>query len=93
MESVTKIANASPSGTKHTRHSATKDAHASVLEMVYSRLRRTGHAEFRHVTCEQDSGTLWLRGQLSSYYLKQLAQESLRHMDGVDRIVNAVEVV
>lgn len=85
MESVAKMPTA--------RHSAIKHAQANVLAMVHTRLHKTGHAEFRNLDCEHDSGTLWLRGQLPSYYLKQLVQESLRHMDGVDRIVNAVEVL
>lgn len=92
MESVTKMANANPSGTKHARRSATKEVHASVLSLVQTRLQSVGYAELRKLTCEHDSGTLWVRGKLPNYYLKQLVQESLRQMEGVERIVNAVEV-
>jgi osmotically-inducible protein OsmY len=33
-----------------------------------------------------------LTGSVSSYYHKQLAQESLRPVEGIDRIVNRLEV-
>jgi osmotically-inducible protein OsmY len=35
---------------------------------------------------------LVLRGQVSSWYQKQLAQESVRCLSGVEEIINAVEV-
>ena len=34
-----------------------------------------------------------LRGQVSSYYQKQMAQEVVRHLPGVEVIVNGVDVV
>jgi hypothetical protein len=34
-----------------------------------------------------------LRGNVTSYYLKQLAQESVRTLDGVAEVVNLLEVV
>lgn len=37
--------------------------------------------------------TLVLTGRLPSFYLKQLLQEVLRRVDGVDRIDNRVDVI
>jgi|ERR1700693_5124005 len=47
----------------------------------------------RRIACEFHEGTLVLRGQVSSFYEKQLAQEAVRTLDGVEQIVNRLEVV
>jgi osmotically-inducible protein OsmY len=47
----------------------------------------------RQIACEFHEGSLILRGRLSSFYEKQLAQEALRRLAGVDQIVNQIEVV
>ena len=80
-------------GMKRVRQAASKIAHASVTELAQARLLGTGHAELGQLICEHDSGILRLRGQLPNYYMKQLAQELLRDLEGVDQIVNAVEVI
>jgi osmotically-inducible protein OsmY len=55
------------------------------------------HPHFRgrgrtiHVTF--DDGTLTLSGRLSSFYLKQLLQEALQEVAGVQQIDNRVDVV
>ena len=57
------------------------------------RLRSCHNFELKRLHCTAHSGNLILRGQVSSYYLKQLAQEVLRSLNGVHRIVNHIEVV
>jgi osmotically-inducible protein OsmY len=47
----------------------------------------------RKVTSEYLGGVLVLRGCLPSYYLKQVAQEVVAHLEGVERIENQIEVV
>jgi osmotically-inducible protein OsmY len=49
-------------------------------------------AASRQVFCENHEGVLVLRGRVSSFYEKQLAQEAVRKLDGVDQIVNQIEV-
>ena len=44
------------------------------------------------VTCEMHQGMAILHGKVSSYYLKQLAQEVVRKVEGVDSVVNQVQV-
>ena len=46
-----------------------------------------------HLTCEFREGLLLLRGRVSSYYHKQVAQEAVRRLEDVDRVVNQIEVV
>lgn len=47
---------------------------------------------YRRITWRLHDGQLMLRGQVPSFHLKQMLQEYLRGIDGVERIVNDVEV-
>ncbi len=42
---------------------------------------------------EAHKGHVVLRGQVSTFYKKQMAQEALRNIDGITQIENAVEVL
>lgn len=56
-------------------------------------LRDKSRGSFRDVSCQcEDEGTVILRGHSTSYYEKQVAQETLRGMDGVMQVVNEIEV-
>ena len=46
----------------------------------------------RGVKCHVADGCLYLSGRLNSWYLKQMAQEAVRDLDGVDEIVNNIRV-
>lgn len=50
-----------------------------------------GHSQLIHMD-EQD-GILVLHGRLPSYYLKQILQTTLGHIDGITEIDNQVEVL
>jgi osmotically-inducible protein OsmY len=45
------------------------------------------------VSCEYADGILFLRGRSRSFYEKQIAQESVKRIAGVARVVNEIEVV
>lgn len=47
----------------------------------------------QRIRCEFDEGLLFLRGQVPSFYFKQLAQEVVVDMEGVGQVVNEIEVV
>ena len=51
------------------------------------------HIEIRRLPCEFHDGILTLRGQVSSFFLKQLAQDGMRSVAGVTRITNRIEVI
>ena len=57
------------------------------------RLQASSHVALRGLVCEFRAGVLVLRGQVSSHYLRQLAQESVRAIEGVEEVINLVEVV
>jgi osmotically-inducible protein OsmY len=56
-------------------------------------LHQSPYPELWHVTCEYHEGILTLRGHVSSFYMKQIAQTIVQHVEGVERVVNRVEVV
>ncbi len=56
------------------------------------RLKACRNFELQRICCEARSGVLFIRGQVSTYYLKQLAQEALRFLSPEHRIVNQLEV-
>jgi hypothetical protein len=75
--------------TPTTEHSSSHD----LAKAARKRLKRTSYPGIRGLTCEcDDRGVLYLRGRLSSYYQKQLAQEAVARLPGVVEIINQAEV-
>ena len=56
-------------------------------------LRSNPYLALKNVTCEWLDGVLVLRGCLPTYYLKQIAQEAVASLEGVERIDNQIQVV
>lgn len=63
-----------------------------IAELAEERLRNARFAELRHVSCLFADGVLTLRGVVTSYYLKQIAQASVRNIDDVSRVQNLIRV-
>jgi osmotically-inducible protein OsmY len=63
-----------------------------VREAATDRLRKTPYQALRALSCEYDRGVLFLRGQLPTFYQKQLAQEAVVGLAGVVQVVNETEV-
>lgn len=59
---------------------------------VSNALRSYALRGLAQVSCEMQQGMAILHGKVSSYYLKQLAQEVVKNVDGVDVVVNRVHV-
>jgi len=57
-----------------------------------SRLRESGYHELHFVLCDFHEGVLTLRGRVSSFYLKQVAQEVIRRLEGAEEVNNLLEV-
>lgn len=72
---------------------STVTAGRGVVERAQNCLRASTYWAIRHLACEHHEGMLVIRGQVSSYYQKQLAQELVRGLRGVEVIRNAVDVV
>jgi osmotically-inducible protein OsmY len=56
-------------------------------------LLRASPYDLRSIMVEAHDGILELHGNVTSYFLKQLAQESLRGMDGVRAVQNSLQVI
>ena len=56
-------------------------------------LRSNLYLALKTITCDWLDGVLVLRGCLPTYYLKQIAQEAVASLEGVERIDNQIQVV
>jgi osmotically-inducible protein OsmY len=56
------------------------------------RLLKSSYPPVQRVSCDFHEGILVLRGHVSSFFHKQVAQEAVRDVAGVDKIVNVIEV-
>lgn len=68
-------------------------AELTLVEAVQRALHATGYLALRTVTVSICSGSIRLDGRLPSYHLKQMAQSTAKHVPGVIRVMNDVEVV
>ena len=59
---------------------------------IHDALKQNPHLLGRNLRFEACEGRVTLKGVVRSYYQKQMAQESLRDMAGVDLIENQLEV-
>jgi osmotically-inducible protein OsmY len=61
-------------------------------DRVLTALERSPYVPRRNLRFETSEGHVTLRGVVDSYFQKQMAQEALRHVDGIDEISNELEV-
>jgi osmotically-inducible protein OsmY len=74
------------------RTSSPTQQNTRVQAEALARLRLSGYLELRRLSCDFREGTLTLRGRVATFYLKQVAQELIRTLDGVVEINNGLEV-
>src|SRR5262245_39886219 len=67
-------------------------AESTLDSRITSAIARHPHLKRKKLRFETEEGRVVLRGVVSSYYQKQLAQEALRRLEGIDRIENQLEV-
>jgi osmotically-inducible protein OsmY len=72
--------------------SRVKDTHMVQLA-AQSVLRDSAYPELRLVSCEFRNGVLTLQGQVSTFYVKQLAQSVVSRLKGIVEINNRIEVL
>ena len=77
----------------HIRQDPHDGPNAHLLEHVQSTLTRQVHFAGRCLRCEFQDEDLVLSGVVRTYYQKQLAQESIRAIQGVGRVRNEIEVM
>ncbi|MCC7334191.1 MAG: BON domain-containing protein [Pirellulaceae bacterium] len=77
----------------HRRVNAERDAAHPLLHKVTRMLGNSPYSELRSANCEYHDGTVVLNGQVSSFYLKQLAQALVARVTPSSRIRNQLQVV
>ena len=65
---------------------------AALHDEVHLALTRSTFFSSRNFNVELQAGSVTLKGIVRTYYQKQLAQESVRSVAGVDRVLNQLEV-
>ena len=61
-------------------------------DRVLTALQRSPYVARRCLRFETSAGRVTLRGVVNTYFQKQMAQEALRHIDGIHEIANELEV-
>ena len=59
---------------------------------VFSALETNAHLQGKQLRFETEEGRVTLRGVVHTYFQKQMAQEAIRHIDGVAEIANELKV-
>jgi osmotically-inducible protein OsmY len=73
---------------------AEQASHAErITTVAKQRIVHQPHLSVQRIWCDFDRGRLILRGQVPSFYFKQLAQEAVADLDGVEQVVNEIEVL
>ena len=63
-----------------------------LLRRVDSAIKGNPHLTGHQVFCQEESGIVVLHGRVGSFFQKQMAQETLKNLDGVEKIINELEV-
>ena len=64
-----------------------------ISEVAKTCLRDSPYKVFAGISCTCNFGSLLLQGRVSSFHLKQVAQEAVARVTGVTQVVNNIEVV
>jgi hypothetical protein len=85
MQTATDLPKRTPAGISH--------AYAGLLCDVRHVLWASGYAELHQIEIEIHQRQVFLRGTVSSYFQKQLAQEFVKRIPGVAGLQNEIRVV
>ena len=67
-------------------------APVTLLDKVQGALSRSPYLSPREVQVEAIEGVVRLQGAVRSFFQKQMAQELIRRLDGVQRVENLLQV-
>lgn len=68
-------------------------APVTFLHQASNALAKHPHLGRRRVECRAESNCVVLEGEVNSFYEKQLAQEALRDIQGIEQVDNQLAVV
>lgn len=64
----------------------------AIADLATRRLQQSPHRALHTLTCHYHEGMLTLRGRLPTFYTKQVAFAEVLKVDGVEMIVDRIEV-
>lgn len=64
----------------------------TLSDQIDAALRTMPYAHGRHVRFDAHEGQVTLRGVVTTYFQKQMTQEAIRRVAGVEAIQNLIEV-
>ncbi|MEM1303837.1 MAG: BON domain-containing protein [Planctomycetota bacterium] len=64
----------------------------ALADRVHTALESSPHLSVRSMRIEAEHGHIRLAGDVGSFFEKQIAQEVVRRVDGVDRVENLLQV-
>ena len=70
-----------------------EDSRHELSDLLSNALARNPYFANRNVRIELQENEIVLKGSVHTYYLKQLAQESVRSLKSAERIRNEIEVI
>lgn len=62
------------------------------MHRVDSAIRQNPHLIGHQVFCQHEQGIVVLHGRVKSFFQKQMAQEALKRLEGVEKVINELEV-
>ena len=65
---------------------------ATLFARIHDALQESPYVSPVDVEVDADEGHVRLRGHVDTYFKKQMAQEVVRRVDGVERVENLLEV-
>ena len=80
-------------GSTHLEHDPQCNDGNQIVVMARHRLQNDPHLTVQRIWCEYSNQHLYLRGHVPTFYHKQLAQAAVAGLDGVDQVVNEIEVL
>lgn len=75
-----------------TRHGVPEMQTSTIATSLASLLGDAVHPGLSGVSCQVDANVVVLRGEVPTFYLKQLAQETASRADGVEKVNNEIQV-
>ena len=63
-----------------------------LCERIHNALSTNPHLKTDQLVIEAEGGRVVLKGSVNSFFQKQMAQECIRRIDGVQRIDNLLQV-
>ena len=71
---------------------STATATRPLFERIHDALMTNPHVPSHQVSVEAEDGRIVLKGHVSTFFQKQMAQEAIRRLDGVQHIDNLLQV-